>query len=156
MAGFRHRNTVRALILAPGERFLMFHSRFDPGVDLPPQWIFPGGGMEPGETQIEALVREILEETGLEISPKQVNGPWAKHHFEFESKHEYDSGTAWFFTICVETEFEPASTLWTPEEHRDNISHRWVTLEDILNEDLWVGPPGAIDLVANSLRSSHF
>lgn len=156
MAESRHRNTVRALMIAPGERFLMFHSRFDPGIDLPPQWIFPGGGIEPGETQIEAILREILEETGLEIGREQLEGPWAEHHFEFESKHEFDTGTAWFFSLRVETEFEPISTLWTQEEHRDTISHRWLTIEEISSEGLWVGPPGAIEFVANRLRTGHF
>lgn len=32
-------------------------------------WVIPGGGLEPGETQLEALHREIIEEVNLDISP---------------------------------------------------------------------------------------
>jgi 8-oxo-dGTP diphosphatase len=35
--------------------------------DQPPFWLFPGGGVESSETLIEAGVREVKEETGLDV-----------------------------------------------------------------------------------------
>jgi 8-oxo-dGTP diphosphatase len=33
------------------------------------RWLAPGGQVEPGETHAEALVREVREETGVEVVP---------------------------------------------------------------------------------------
>jgi 8-oxo-dGTP diphosphatase len=42
--------------------------------DGEPPWAFPGGSIEPGETPQEAAVREVLEEVGIRIVPRDVIG----------------------------------------------------------------------------------
>jgi 8-oxo-dGTP pyrophosphatase MutT (NUDIX family) len=37
-------------------------------------WELPGGGVEPGEDEVTATVREVLEETGISVDPSTV-GP---------------------------------------------------------------------------------
>jgi 8-oxo-dGTP diphosphatase len=41
-------------------------------------WNLPGGGMEAGETVDEALHREVLEETGLQVEIEQLVGVYSK------------------------------------------------------------------------------
>lgn len=36
------------------------------------QWVVPGGGIEPGETKLEAVIRETKEEVGIDISGAEI------------------------------------------------------------------------------------
>ena len=38
----------------------------------PLEWDIPGGGIEPGESAQETLVREVKEETGIDISSSKI------------------------------------------------------------------------------------
>ena len=38
------------------------------------QWCLPGGGMEPGENASETCIREVEEETGLQVRIKRLIG----------------------------------------------------------------------------------
>ena len=57
---------VVAAVIQDQQRFLA--CRRAPHKSLPGRWEFPGGKVEPFETDEEALTREILEELGIEIS----------------------------------------------------------------------------------------
>jgi 8-oxo-dGTP pyrophosphatase MutT (NUDIX family) len=45
------------------------------------RWGLPGGAMEPGEEPAETLVREVLEETGLEVVPERIVGVYSGPDF---------------------------------------------------------------------------
>ena len=38
-------------------------------------WAFPGGRVEPDETSEEAIIREVMEETGLHVTIERELGP---------------------------------------------------------------------------------
>ncbi len=52
-------------------RLLMIKRGREPGAGL---WSIPGGRIEPGETDAEALAREMLEETGLTVQVGRLLG----------------------------------------------------------------------------------
>jgi 8-oxo-dGTP diphosphatase len=58
-------------ILTAGERILLIRRGHEPEAG---RWSLPGGRVEPGETDHQALVREVREETGLEVVPGPLAG----------------------------------------------------------------------------------
>lgn len=59
------RPTARVLLLDPADRILLMKGRLPSAPDRPGVWFTVGGGVEAGETFLEAADREIREETGL-------------------------------------------------------------------------------------------
>jgi len=58
--------TVVAALIPDGDRFLVTQ-RMDDNPRHPGEWEVPGGKVEPGESETEALVREISEELDVRI-----------------------------------------------------------------------------------------
>jgi 8-oxo-dGTP pyrophosphatase MutT (NUDIX family) len=62
---------VTAVILDGDGRVLLMRSRDDG------KWYLPGGATDPGEQPADAIVREVLEETGLIVEPTRIVGVYA-------------------------------------------------------------------------------
>ena len=62
---------VGAVVTDGQGRLLMIKRGHAPGAGL---WSIPGGRIEPGETDAEALVREMSEETGLVVEVGRLIG----------------------------------------------------------------------------------
>jgi ADP-ribose pyrophosphatase YjhB (NUDIX family) len=62
---------VGAVVFDTQGRLLVIQRGHDPGAGL---WSIPGGRIEPGETDEQALVRELLEETNLQVMVGKLVG----------------------------------------------------------------------------------
>jgi ADP-ribose pyrophosphatase YjhB (NUDIX family) len=61
-----------AILTDPHHRVLLCHRRDRDA------WNLPGGGVEPGESPWECVVREVKEETGLEVQVERLAGLYHK------------------------------------------------------------------------------
>lgn len=59
------RPSVRAIIIKDGKVGMIHSLKYD-------YYAFPGGGIESGETQQKALIRETQEEAGLVVIPQSI------------------------------------------------------------------------------------
>ncbi len=64
---------VFAIIFSDQERILCVRMNY-----ASKNWTTPGGEAKPGESPIDALKREVFEETGYRVVPKQLIGVYAK------------------------------------------------------------------------------
>ena len=63
-----HHACVRGVVIDKGKILVVEHSH----PDRPPFWCFPGGHVEENETLVEAVKRELKEETHLDVDVGQI------------------------------------------------------------------------------------
>jgi (d)CTP diphosphatase len=100
-------------IVVRGGRFLVI--RRSRSVEAPGAYCFPGGAIEDGETQPEALCREFREELGVSIRP--IRRVW-------QSRTDWSVELAWWLA-----ELPPRSSLQPC--HKEVASTHWLTTEQI-------------------------
>lgn len=150
----QHRETARILLTDSAGKIFLLLTHFDPEVGLPPRWITPGGGIDDGETPIEAAVRELQEETGISVSQEalgekigEIAGRWSWG--DGQNHHTYVDH---FYKLQVDS-FELDDSGWTDDEQRDVLEYRWWSLAELTATGEQIGPHGLANLISNHFSS---
>lgn len=77
--GFRRASVLVPLLYGPDGTELLFTVRAARLKSHAGEIAFPGGRVDPGETHLQAALRETEEEVGLHVSPDQVLGRLSDH-----------------------------------------------------------------------------
>ncbi|BCY14507.1 NUDIX hydrolase [Actinoplanes sp. L3-i22] len=144
------RRAGRVLLVDLAGRALLLHGG-DPARPGMRWWFTPGGGLEPGESTVEAAARELFEETGLRVAgPAELGAPIRHERAEFSYNGRDYVQTQDFFLFRV-ADWQVDTAGMDEEEKLTIIEHRWWSAAEIEASDELIYP---VDLAA-LLRSQQ-
>ena len=145
--GIPHRKAARVLVVDGRGRVLHArgHDRHNPSR----HWWFPiGGGIEEGESPREAALRELREETGLQVMLEELIGPVCERRalFDFAEEDAYQD-ELFYYVRTAHTQTTDSG--WTPTEREVVDEHRWWEWDDLRAEaqNTEVFPRELVDLL---------
>ena len=102
------------------------------------RWVIPGGTVELGETLEDAVAREVREETGIVVRPREVV-------LVFDRIERRDGAVAYHYVVIDYLCDDLGGTLQAGSDAADAA---FVATEDLARYDM---PPAALDLVRRFL-----
>ncbi|MBI9115310.1 NUDIX domain-containing protein [Sanguibacter sp. YZGR15] len=147
----RTRRAARVVLLDPDGRVLLVrgHDADDPGRHW---WFTVGGGIDPGESVREAAVREVLEETGLQLEVDDLVGPVVTRSAIFDFARESCLQHEELFLAHVSGDATLSRARWTALEASFLDAVEWLSVDELraVTDEVF---PAELPEIVESLRA---
>ncbi|GAA2861803.1 DNA mismatch repair protein MutT [Actinoplanes cyaneus] len=143
------RRAGRVLLVDRAGRALLLHGG-DPARPGTRWWFTPGGGLEPGESTVQAAARELFEETGLRVDAADLGEPILHELTEFSFNGRDYAQTQDFFLFRV-TDWQVDTAGMDEEEQLTIIEHRWWSASELEGTDELIYPVGLAGLLRSQV-----
>ena len=140
------RTAGRMLVLDPVGCVLLLEHRLDIDADET-VWAAPGGGCEPGESPLEAAVRELAEECGISARPESGESVHVEVRRWYFQGVAYDQ-TDHFFVARVDRRPGVIAAHRTEWEERTVLGHHWFAAADLLGSSIRYEPADLLPVLA--------
>ena len=152
------RPSARVLLLDKERRVLLFNGH-DPGRPDTRWWFTVGGGVEQGEDLRSAALRELAEETGIQLAEEDLVGPMWRRRVVFSFDGRTYDGEEWFFLADLsgngdEVEIRIDTSGFTDVEKGTVDGHRWWSAEELRHTEETVYPVQLPTLLPELLKST--
>ncbi|GAB3432091.1 NUDIX hydrolase [Actinophytocola sediminis] len=130
------RDAVRVVVIDVRDTVLLFHTHEVDHPDLGTWWELPGGGMDPGETYLDAAVRELREETGIVAEPARIGSPtWRRRATFRHRQHRHVQNEVVVTLRLPDAGGDIDETHRLDYEREDYFDFRWWPIARILGSD---------------------
>jgi 8-oxo-dGTP pyrophosphatase MutT (NUDIX family) len=147
----KDRKAARVLLMDGTDRVLLLRGG-DPRTPEIRYWFTVGGGIEPGEDDAAAAVRELFEETGLGLPSEALRGPVYREVTEFPFDGVDYRQQQVFFAAAVES-WEAVRSGFDEQEARDIDAHRWWSAAELAETTETFYPENLIELMGKALAA---
>lgn len=135
---------ARVLVIDSADRILLLQAQHPDGRQF---WLMPGGRLRVGERFDAAAIREVYEETGLNVTI----GPhiWTRRHIFTWNDVQQDQYEQYFVAFTHESDITPIQ----PDGYM--VGHRWWTFDELAQSNEEFTPNALVNLLPPILRRNY-